>query len=209
MNQDCGHCGNRGSVVKVEDIEVKRWSLQVDTYGEISFVRYTRVSKCAACEEVTIWGFTQPSDQVESIHVQRLYPWQRDHTALPSKVRQRLEVADRVRKLDPGLYAVAIRRMLETVFNERGAEGRDLWAKARDLASKDQLPGTIADAVSRLRDLGKYGAHDEEIEVSAKDVPMIEDLANAVLEFLYRAPAAIAALEASVTERGGRITSGQ
>jgi hypothetical protein len=64
-------------------------------------------------------------------------------------------------------------------------------------------------AVSHLRDIGNYGAHDEEIEVSKEDVPLIENLADAVLEFVYRSPATVAALEISITERGGRITSGQ
>ncbi|HKO38073.1 MAG TPA: DUF4145 domain-containing protein [Solirubrobacterales bacterium] len=207
MHRNCGHCGNQASLEKVESVELTRWTQEVDTYGQMSFVRYIDVDRCSVCKDVTIWKFTWAEDWGEALSERRLYPSSRDHSALPPKVRQRLEAADRVRKFDPGLYAVAIRRMLETVFNEQGAEGRDLFHKAKDLVSKEQLPPKIAVAVSHLRDIGKYGAHDEEIEVSANDVPLIEDLANAVLEFVYRAPAAIAALETSVIERGGRITS--
>lgn len=210
MDRDCGHCANRDSLKEVETVEVKRWSKdQGPQFGDISFVAYVQVSKCSVCEGITIWKFTWVDEVGDAVGEQKLYPSQRDHSALPSKIRQRLEAADRVRRIDPGLYAVAIRRLLESVFNEQGAEGRDLAAKAKDLAAKDQLPPTISIAVSHLRDIGKYGAHDEEIEVSASDVPVIEDLANAVLEFIYRAPAAIAALEASVIERGGRITLGE
>lgn len=76
-----------------------------------------------------------------------------------------------------------------------------IWVK------KGELPPNIAVAVSHLRDIGKYGAHDEEIEVARGDVPLIENLADAVLEFVYRSPAAIAALEKSIVDRGGQLSS--
>ena len=191
----------------MDSVEVSRWTQDLGEHlRDLSFARFVQISKCSVCKDITVWKFTWVDGLGENIGEQRLYPTQRDHSSLPTKVRSRLEAADRVRALDPGLYAVAVRRLLETVFNEQGAEGRDLYAKVQDLVAKDRLPSMIADAASRLRELGKYGAHDEEIEVCKDDVPAIEDLANAILEYVYRAPATIAALEESVIERGGRIT---
>jgi hypothetical protein len=44
---------------------------------------------------------------------------------------------------------------------------------------------------------GNLGAHDAE----AADVPVIADLAEALLEYLYRAPAQLAAVQAGLAQR--------
>lgn len=208
MDNNCRHCGNNGATKEVGQIEIERFSQDDERIGRLDFSKYVQVDRCGVCGGLTIWQALWGDDFGETLSDRLLFPGtNRDNSSLPEKVRKRLEAADRVRRLDPGLYAVAIRRMLETVFNDRGAKGRDLFSKAQDLVEKGELPPNIAVAVSHLRDIGKYGAHDEEIEVSKKDVPLIENLAEAVLEFVYRSPAAVAALEASITERGGRITS--
>jgi len=168
---------------------------------------YMQINQCRVCGVLAVWWVLVLDDEGTETIARLLYPMPRDDRALPEKVRSRLEAADRVRGLDPGLYAVAIRRTLETVFNDLGAEGRDLFRKTKDLVDKGQLPPKVAVAVSHLRDIGKYGAHDEVIEVTKDDVPLIEKLVEAVLEYVYRSPAAIAALEASVLERGGRISA--
>lgn len=207
MENNCRHCGNHGATKEVGQVEVERFSQDDERYGHFDFVKYVQVDRCGVCGGLTIWQGIWGDDFGETVSDRLLFPSSRDNSSLPEKVRKRLEAADRVQRLDPGLYAVAIRRMLETVFNDKQAEGRDLYHKAQDLVEKGELPPNIAVAVSHLRDIGKYGAHDEEIDVSKEDVPLIENLADAVLEFVYRSPAAVAALETSITERGGRITS--
>src|SRR3954470_10591015 len=208
MDSNCRHCGNEGSTKEVGNIKVERFSQGDPQHGSFDFTKYVQVDKCGICGELTVWQVVWGDDFGEVMSDRLLYPSSRDNSSLPEKVRKRLEAADRVRRLDPGLYAVAIRRMLETVFNDQDAEGRDLFHKAQDLVDKGQLPPNIAVAVSHLRDIGKYGAHDEEIEVAKEDVPLIENLADAVLEFVYRSPAAIAALEKSIVDRGGKLSSG-
>lgn len=51
------------------------------------------------------------------------------------------------------------------------------------------------------RKLGNLGAHDDEVEIQAADVPAIEALADAILEYLYRAPATLDAVKGSLDER--------
>jgi hypothetical protein len=83
---------------------------------------------------------------------------------------------------------------LTTVCNEEGADGKALFGKLDDLARKNRTPEMLAEAAHQLRRLGNLGGHDEDVAVVAEDVPMIEDLADAILEYLYRAPAKLAAL---------------
>ena len=84
--------------------------------------------------------------------------------------------------------------MLETVCNEEAASGKDLFEKLDDLARKGRIPATLADVAHELRRLGDLGAHDEDVAMAPGDVLIIEDLADAILEYLYRAPAKLAAV---------------
>lgn len=207
MDSKCRHCGTEGSIKEVGHVEIERFSREDPQHGSFDFTKFVQVDKCSACSGLTIRQILWGDDFGEVMSDRLLYPTGRDNSSLPDKVRMRREAADRVRRFDPGLYAVAIRRMLETVFNDQGAKGRDLFHKADDLVKKGRLPPNIAVAVSHLRDIGKYGAHDEEIEVAKDDVPLIENLADTVLEFVYRSPAAITALEKSIVDRGGQLSS--
>ena len=74
-------------------------------------------------------------------------------------------------------------------------------AKLDDLVNKGKLPKPLADAAHELRKLRNLGAHDTEVEVAPDDVALIEALADAILEYLYRAPAAVAAVRAGLAER--------
>lgn len=128
-----------------------------ESYGRLDFMKYIQVDRCRVCGGLTIWQLVWGDDFGEVLSDRQIFPSSRDNSSLPEKVRKRLEAADRVRRFDPGLYAVAIRRMLETVFNDKEADGRDLYHKAQDLVEKGELPPNIAVAVSHLRDMGRYG----------------------------------------------------
>jgi hypothetical protein len=159
------------------------------------------VYHCAVCDGTTVWKEAE-SDAFGGIYDERrLFPTVRDNQAIPEKVRVRFDAARKVKVAEPGLYAVGIRRMLETVCNEEGAAGKELFEKLDDLARKDRIPGTLAEAAHQLRKLGNLGAHDAEVDVEADDVPVIADLAEALLEYLYRAPAQLAAVQAGLAKR--------
>ena len=63
--------------------------------------------------------------------------------------------------------------MLETVCNQEGANGNDLFAKLDDLAARGRIPDMLAEVAHELRQLGNLGAHDEEVSVAPDDVPVI------------------------------------
>lgn len=137
MDSNCRHCGNEGSTKEIGNVEIERFSQDDRRGSSFDFTRFAQVEKCGVCGDLTIWQVLWGDDFGEVMSDRLLYPSSRDNSSLPEKVRKRLEAADRVRRLDPGLYAVAIRRMLETVFNHQGAEGRDLFHKAQDLVNPD------------------------------------------------------------------------
>ena len=115
-------------------------------------------------------------------------PAPRDNSALPAAVREAYEAGLRVKKIDPGLYAVGIRRMLEAVCNDQGVTKGDLFERLGQLVRVGAIPGTLGEQAQELRKLGNLGAHQKDVAVSAIDVPTIEDFADAILEYVYRAP---------------------
>lgn len=198
MERACGHCGRSNALeskgnVLIKRIEDQRNEITIDTYVEILY--------CLACDAPVIFQVSWSDDIGETWGERQLYPAGRDNEAIPEKVRTRLEAAGRVKLIEPGLYAVGVRRMLESVAHEEGATGDDLFSKLDDLVRKDRIPAPLAEAAHEIRKLGNLGAHDDEVEIQAADVPAIEALADAILEYLYRAPATLDAVKGSLDKR--------
>ena len=200
-NLSCDHCGHRGPIQHRENVVVKEDVELAEGFGEIHWQHVVSVSQCVACDEVTIAEYFWPDEIGEPFAERRLFPTARDDSAVPERVRNRLNAARKVKKNEPSFYAIGIRRMLETVCNVEGAEGGDLFAKLDDLAGKDRIPTLLAEIAQELRKLGNLAAHDDEVEVAPEDVPLISDLADAILEYLYRAPAKLNAVQSGLAER--------
>jgi Domain of unknown function (DUF4145) len=196
----CEHCGFRGPLEHKGN--VISWVEQEDPEGHGPSWEYTvGVYWCRGCREATVhtWGWS-PEMSIEAGE-RVLYPTRRDNSSLPETVGIRLDAAMKVKRIDPGLYAVGIGRMLEAVCKEQGATGKDLFAKLDDLVVQGKMPEPLTAAAHELRKLRNLGAHDEAIEVAADDVTLIEALGEAILEYLYRAPAAVAAVRAGLAQR--------
>jgi hypothetical protein len=205
----CGHCGFRGPIEYKDTVLLKREQEEITGYGTAEGAHSVGVWVCPVCDEPTIWSWVFFDDLSVDTAERRLFPTVRDNNAVPARVRTRLDAALKVKKLDPDFYAVGIRRMLETVCNEERAKGRDLFAKLDDLADKGRIPDMLAEVAHELRRLGNLGAHDEDVSVAHEDVPVIEDLADAVLEYLYRAPAKLAAVREGLEQRTGATSGGE
>ena len=205
----CGHCGFVGPLHQVaresvetdtEEIEDGRWHL--------SWTLWWMLYRCPACTEPTVarlWWSDEISDAEDRPQV--IYPTKRDNAALPDAVRRSYDKALKVKKVDPGFYAVGIGRMLEAVCKDKGQRDGDLNNRLDALAQEGIVPGPLAEQAHQLRGLRNFGAHDAEVEVVEADVPVIEDFAEAILEFLYRAPAKLGALAASLDERKAKADS--
>jgi hypothetical protein len=211
MSEACGHCGFKGPMEhKEEQIALKRGTGEVTPDGEeFEWGEFLSVAQCPACDQPNIWTYSWIDLVGEPQNERRIYPTERDNSVLPEKVRKQFDAALKVKKIEPGLYAVGIRRMLETVANEEQAAGKDLFEKLDDLAADGRIPGPLAKIAHQLRELGNLGAHDAEIEVEPEDVPVIGDLADAILEYLYRAPAKLATVQAGIEERRFRAAGPQ
>ncbi len=102
----------------------------------------------------------------------------------------------KVQDIEPSACAVLVGRTLEAVSNYEKATGKTLSDKLNNLVSSDRIPKTLGEMAHQLRQIRNLGAHDAEDEVTEEDVPIILDFLEAILEYLYVAPAKIAAVQA-------------
>jgi hypothetical protein len=154
-----------------------------------------------------VWRYVWGRDTYEQFAEELLSPPPRDNSSIPRRVQKRLDEALQVKRINASLYAVAIGRVLETVCSEEGMTQGGLAAKLRELANARDLPGPLLDIADELRRLRNLGAHDAEIDVVAEDVQAIEDLTESLLEYLYRGPARLAAVQAALKEREAELIS--
>ena len=115
---------------------------------------------------------------------------------LPKTIERNYFAALKVQDIEPSACAVLVGRTLEAVCNYEKATGKTLSDKVNNLVNSDRIPRTLAEMAHQLRQIRNFGAHDAEDEVTEEDVPIILDFLEAILEYLYVAPAKIAAVQA-------------
>ena len=83
---------------------------------------------------------------------------------------------------------------------DRSANGKSLSEKLNDLASKGEIPQKLVDVASSLRQLRNVGAHATLGELTDKEIPLLDDLCKAILEYVYSAPFLVKKAEESLLQ---------
>jgi hypothetical protein len=151
---------------------------------------YYKLLLCLACKEVTLWKYFY-SDLMdeENITIETLYPpAQTRLSGLPPQIQQAYEIALKVRAIDANAYAVLIGRILEMICADRQAEGKDLYNKLSDLSTKGEIPAKLVGVAHSLRQLRNFGAHASLGELTRDEIPILDALCRAILEYVYNAP---------------------
>jgi hypothetical protein len=187
----CGHCANTapaGIVSEYSGLKVyedERTSLSWDAGHVYQLV------ECPACGGISLRRYYWHSDAMDPSEVvfETLYPSTRlSPRGLPEKIATSYESAAKVRGIDPNAYAVLVGRVLELICEDRGARGNSLAGKLKDLATRGEVPQKLVDVADGLRQLRNLGAHAFLGELTGAEVPVLEDLTRAILEYVYTAP---------------------
>src|SRR5690348_8932073 len=209
----CGFCGNTTMFELVGEYAldgIDDYPCSSETYSTYALM------KCRACRQPTLlerekffaeYEVFKPSDAV--VGVTRIYPL-RDGLwgYLSSDIAKVYNAAQKVRVVDPGAYAVLVGKTLEVVCKHEGAVGRTLALKLQDLANSGRIPEVLAQMGHQLRRLRNFGAHaDDGDEVTTDDVPIITELVEAILEYLYVAPQKLVAVEQRLTKKSGETSA--
>jgi hypothetical protein len=192
----CGHCGNHAPMDIVAEYYLSMKPTYDDPFDEYySYPRpeegyYYELLLCLACKEVTLWKYFD-ADYMDGddIRFETLYPPSvlRLHK-LPPQIQQAYKIALKVRVIDANAYAVLIGRILEMICEDRQATGKNLYDKLSDLAKKDEIPEKLVGVAHSLRQLRNLGAHASRGKLTREEIPILDDLCRAILEYVYNAP---------------------
>ena len=146
---------------------------------------------CLACRKVTLREyFDNDFMGSEDIEIETLYPPQGVKPSyLPPSVQKAYEAALKARAIDANAYAILLGRMLEVVCEERKVKGENLYDKLKALAENGEIPNNLVGVAHGLRILRNIGVHEPLEGLSSEEIPILDDLSRAILEYIYIAPA--------------------
>jgi Domain of unknown function (DUF4145) len=85
-------------------------------------------------------------------------------------------------------YGVLLGRVLDAVCEDRQAIGDTLDQKLKSLADKRDIPEKLVKVAAGMRKLRNIGAHADLGELTEAELPVLDDLTRAILEYVYAAP---------------------
>lgn len=192
----CPHCSNRNTYT----IECKLPSTLVEEFqGEEQHTRtmYFLV-KCSTCEDASLYIKTEvhnEGDLDDFFDCYQLYPSERPIHDVPMRVMQDYAEARKVEKVSKVAFVSLMRRALESMCDEQGAQGKDLFNKLNDLVSKDIIPKKLGELGHAIRAIGKHGAHATDYKFEDHEVRAIKDFFLTMVEYVYVAPAKLERLK--------------
>ncbi|PIQ29381.1 MAG: hypothetical protein COW63_13370 [Bacteroidetes bacterium CG18_big_fil_WC_8_21_14_2_50_41_14] len=180
----CQHCGNETSQhILHQEIQAAEG---FDSIGHtLSYLDYLCFTVCKTCKNYSFFSIVDGNVGNEF----SLYPLEQSiHISIPEAVRKAYNEALRVKKVSPSAFLMLIRKSLEIICKEKDAKGGNLKQKIEYLNKMGQIPKLISDVANSTRSLGNLGAHELHFDWKNKDVEIINDLFQALIEFLYIIP---------------------
>jgi Domain of unknown function (DUF4145) len=210
LRELCFHCGNRVPLTRIavhrgqelfEHIDDQRFSEDFD------YVLY----QCPTCAGVTIYGDFVDYPRARDASYKRIYPQgsrllpERHKvssvTCVPEQVLKLYETSWPLRHIAPGAFAAQVRKALEYICKDKGAVGKTLDAKLKDLATKQTFPGHFAAMTDLMRRIGNIGAHaDGEDEVDFWDAELLDEFFRSVVEYIYITPSRLERMKQRLSE---------
>ena len=186
----CGHCRNTApmEIVHVYS-QAKDWCDRRSGLRWEAGVVYEHLL-CPACSGVSLRKYyCHEIRNPEEITFEALFPIKPDMPpGLPELIEDEFLAALRGRNVSPNAYGVLLGRLLELVCEDRGAEGGSLRAKLQDLAGRNEIPSRLVKVAMNLRQFRNVGAHATAGALTEAEVPILDRLCRAVLEYVYSAP---------------------
>jgi len=192
----CNHCSN------VSAMAIKACYSQVKTYESVDDVTPPweegdtyYLLLCPSCNKVTLMkryyhSFFEGDDgDHEALRPVMLYPTKlKIPEGLPDDINKSYMAALKVRSIDANAYAVLLGRVLDKLCDNRSAQGESLYDKLKYLAEEGEIPLKLSEMAHSLRQLRNVGAHANLGELTPAEIPFLDALCNAVLEYVYSAP---------------------
>lgn len=152
---------------------------------------YYDLLKCPSCGQMSLRSYFwhEGMESEDDTTVTELYP---SSTKIPLGLPERIEKAFidalKTKSVNANAFGVLIGRVIEMVCLDRGATGHFLSHKLKDLAGKGEIPNKLVEIAERLASFRNVGAHAELGDLTPDEIPIVEDLSRALLDYIYTAP---------------------
>ena len=189
QNIKCQHCRNTVTMPVVAGYSQVRTYSADDGSMDWSAGNVFEILKCPACDGVTLQRAHFDDRFPEEWEPVVLYPTEaRKVEGLPAEIERAYAAALAVKSIEAHAFAVLVRRLLEMICLDKGAQGRSLFEQLKFLAQTGVIPQQLIDIANGLRNFGNIGAHAAGAQLSENEVPVIDALCRATLEYVYGAP---------------------
>ena len=190
----CGHCLNNTPMEIVAEFHrvIDTVESHPNDYDNVS--KYYEVLQCPACSDISLQAYIWCDAYMETHDdtiFEILYPNKEVNDiplGLPDNINKALTAAQKVKSIDANAFGVLMRRVLEMVCIDREAKGRNLADQLQDLAEKNEIPNKLVMVTKSLKNLGNIGAHPALGDLTREEIPILNALSNAILEYVYTAP---------------------
>lgn len=205
----CGHCGNRAPMLIVGRYSKVRTHLDDKAGFQWDAGTIYETLECPACGDIEFRSYYYHEGfEEQGVDYKTLYP---TSTKIPiglvDPIKKEYEAALKVKSVSANAYGVLMRRVLELVCEDRGASGQNLHQKLTDLAQKSEIPKQLVAVADSLRVFGNLGAHASLGELTENEVPILENLSRAILEYVYSAPYLVSQAEKALKQLNQRKRS--
>lgn len=193
--QTCYHCGNKG-LMPIEHMHSHDYGgPEFDSVGncvgrelEEQFKWY--LLSCPVCHKVTLREeYTNECFRDYDTTIETLYPKTTiDYTGVPGNIKTAFESALKVKNIDLAICSLALRRVLEAICKEKGANGKTLELMISDMINRGILPQMFDDACWIVRQLGNSAAHADSAKFTVYQVDQTIDFMQNIISYLYSLP---------------------
>ena len=186
----CGHCTNVSKMEVVGFVSDDKSDFD-ERFGPYHYGTTYDGLKCPACAKMNIvrYDWHEEMDEEDEIIYEVLYPInQNAPIGLPQEILQAYEAAEKVKTIDVNAYAILMRRLLELICLDRNAAKDTLYKMLKELSSKGEIPTKLVDVAMGLKNLGNVGAHAGSGTLTKNEIPIVQALTKAILEYVYSAP---------------------
>lgn len=191
--QTCFHCGNTGLLLIENKIQKKTGGPIYDEAAEVVDYEPKEVYQwftlfCPVCYKVTLLEcFSAEYQNYTESKV--LYPQSAmDTNGVPDNVKTAFESALKVKNIDTAICSLALRRVLEAICKDKGAEGNNLEKMIENMIERGILPEMYDDACWIIRQLGNSAAHADKKVFSMHQVDQTIEFVQNIINYLYTLP---------------------
>ena len=162
-----------------------------------------RLFSCPVCHEVTLYKEVFNEEYGFTDTLEYCYPkiTVKHDAAIPDHIQKAYEAALKIKNIDEPMCLIGLRRVLEAICKDKGAEGTDLSKMVNDLVNKKVLPEMLNDACWVVRQLGNSAAHADQTDFYKYEVERTTEFVGALIDYLYVLPNRIARFKQNIEEK--------